>query len=128
MEKLFHSTVIRNYFGGSIFIWNKKVNLDTVCNLDVTLPKPCPKLVPNMSLTCSISSSSQKPQLAQIKETKCSLAQIIESTKKNVINDDDLHYTANISAVKNTLFTCVLNSHVLPLSFLHRKTACIYPL
>ena len=39
-----------------------------------------------------------------------------------------VQFTANISAVKNTLFLCILNSHVLWLSFLHRKSACRYPL
>ena len=38
------------------------------------------------------------------------------------------HYlcTANISPVKNTLFTCVLKSHVLPLYFLHRNKCKFY--
>ena len=35
-------------------------------------------------------------------------------------------YTANISAVKNTLFTCVLKAHVLPLYFLHRNKCKFY--
>ena len=34
--------------------------------------------------------------------------------------------TANISAVKNTLFTCVLKAHVLPLYFLHQNKCKFY--
>ena len=36
------------------------------------------------------------------------------------------NYTANISAVKNTLFTCVLKAHVLPLYFLHQNKCKFY--
>ena len=35
-------------------------------------------------------------------------------------------HIANISAVKNTLFTCVLKAHVLPLYFLHRNKCKFY--
>ena len=34
--------------------------------------------------------------------------------------------TTNISAVKNTLFTCVLKAHVLPLYFLHQNKCKFY--
>ena len=37
-----------------------------------------------------------------------------------------LDYTANISAVKDTLFTCVLKAHVLPLYFLHQNNCKFY--
>ena len=35
-------------------------------------------------------------------------------------------YTANISAVKNTLFACVLKAHVLTLYFLHQNKCKFY--
>ena len=38
----------------------------------------------------------------------------------------DILCTANISAVKNTLFTCVLKAHVLPLYFLHQNKCKFY--
>ena len=35
-------------------------------------------------------------------------------------------YTANICAVKNTLFTCVMKAHVLPLYFLQKNKCKFY--
>ena len=45
---------------------------------------------------------------------------------KAILIQSTVLYTANISAVKNTLFTCVLKAHVLPLYFLHQNKCKFY--